>query len=319
MMQLHIGVDLGGTNCRLGLVSPGGEVLDSRRFPTAEAHQQWPQLARLLVQNANTLKQIAQSTYQARVASMGVGVPGLITPQGQVRVSPNMPWLDGCRMARELEQQLAMPVTVVNDANAIAWGEYRFGGIHQVTSMLVFVLGTGVGGGLILNDSLWLGADGSAGELGHIMVEPQGRPCGCGSRGCLEQYASATGIVLTARELWRQGRATAMSSYAPEEWTSVLLAEGAKQGDALAQAAFAEAGRRLGQALASLVNVLNIEAAVFAGGATGGWQWLAPALQHELAQRAFAVPAQRLALQVSCLPDTAGLLGSAQLAAESGP
>jgi len=231
--------------------------------------------------------------------------------------APNLPYLDGSDPGARLGERLGLPVVVCNDADAAAWGEYRCGAGRGLRSFLTVTLGTGVGGALVLEGSLWRGADGMAGEVGHVNVEPQGRPCGCGSRGCLEQYASASGIVLHAREGLARGEKSSLAALAPEALTSAAIAAAARTGDRLAVACLDEAGRRLGQVLAGVaVNLLNLEGVVIGGAASASFDLLLPALRAELFCRAFRAQARSFKLLCAQLGDTAGVIGAGLLAGE---
>lgn len=306
-----LGIDLGGTNCRGALVCRGGELLASRRMETRIVEGLEPFLDRLTGFCRDLLAAAREHGGGAR--ALGLGVPGVISG-GVVRNSPNLAPLDGVDLAALLRERLALPVTIANDANAIAWGEALYGAAQDFASFLTVTLGTGVGGALVLKRHLWEGASGAAGEVGHMMVEPHGRPCGCGSRGCLEQYASATGIVVSAQEALATGAGGLLVGVAEKELTSSRVAAAARAGDRVALAAFEEAGCRLGQVLAGVVNLLNLDAVVITGGASESFDLMRPALESELAARAFSLPVARLAVVRGACGDDAGILGAAALA-----
>lgn len=291
--ELCIGVDLGGSNLRLALSDREGRVLARCAEATLPAAGLDPLLARLL----SALKRLREEALKqgATVAAVGLGLPGLVLKDGVVRSSVNLPPLEGVNLPRDLSAELGVPVLAINDANAGALGEKRYGAGRKYASLIMLTIGTGVGGGLILDGKLWTGADGTAGEFGHIPVEPEGRPCGCGSRGCLEQYASATAIS------GGSGDAAAVASRA-------------RQGDVEALARFAEAGRYLGIAAAGVVNLLNLEGIILGGGVAESFELLAPALRRELDSRTFPVPGARVRVERGELGDDAGVLGAAALA-----
>jgi glucokinase len=311
--RLLVGIDLGGTNCRGALLRADGGIISSRRMETRVEEG----LEALLSRLTHFVQQLlAAASAAAPEAVLGIGTPGLIAADGTVAASPNLPPLNGICLAERLRERLGLPVVVVNDANAIAWGEARFGAGRGLDSFLTVTLGTGVGGGLVLARRLWEGADGAAGEVGHIMVEPEGRPCGCGSRGCLEQYASATGMVKSVRELLAAGQTGALSLIPDAELDSRRIAEAARQGDAVALSALDVAGRRLGQVLAGVANLLNLDGVVVTGGASENLALMRPALEREMRSRAFAVPARRLQIRRGEAGEDAGILGAALLARE---
>jgi glucokinase len=309
--SVAIGIDLGGTNCRAGLVGPAGLIGQIVRIPTRK-DVAYP----FFLQEVNALcAQLfaAAKTRGLKVVRVGMGAPGIVGVDGTVLTSPNLPMLNGQSLAVDLERSLRLPVVVMNDANAICWGEALYGAGMHFSSFITLTLGTGVGGGLVLDRRIWPGADGAAGEVGHITVVPDGRPCGCGNRGCLEQYASASALVLGVRERLAAGQASSLLS-PPSELTSYLVAAAARAGDPLALSVIDEAGRALGLVLAGVANLLNLEGAVISGGASESFDLLQPVLLAELHRRAFGVPARRLQVVCGQLGDEAGILGAAGLA-----
>jgi glucokinase len=183
--EVLIGIDLGGTNCRAALVSLKGEIIILNKVPTRISEGRKPFLGRVCRLCSDLLTFASRENMS--VIGIGMGAAGVISPFGVVTVSPNLSVLNGLPLEAALEEELDLPATVTNDANAMAWGEAQFGAGRNFNSFLTITLGTGVGGGLVLARQLWTGADGSAGEIGHFVVEPEGRSCRCGSRGCLEQ------------------------------------------------------------------------------------------------------------------------------------
>jgi glucokinase len=311
-MEAVIGIDLGGTNCRAALVLPDGRIHGSRRMAT-RIGEGFERFSQRLIEFCDGLLTTGKEGGMT-VGAIGLGTPGVISADGFVHASPNLPALVGMPLTERLQEHLRLPVTLINDANAIGWGEGLYGAGRGFSSFLTVTLGTGVGGGLVLADRLWLGADGAAGEIGHVMVEAQGRPCGCGSRGCLEQYASARGIVRNVQELLAAGQVGELSQVPRRSLSSRLVGEAARRGDSVALAALQEAGRRLGQVLAGVANLLNLEAVIITGGPAESLELMRPALQAELQVRAFTVPRQRLVVLRGELGDDAGVLGAARMA-----
>lgn len=312
MTSAAIGIDLGGTNCRAALVGEKGRIGEMFRRPTRmeAGYDAWLEelstgVEALLLQG---------EALGLKVAAVGMGAPGLIAGDGTVVTSPNLPALNGRPLAADLAARLRLPVVAANDANAIAWGEALFGAGREFASFLTMTLGTGVGGGLVLDRRLWLGADGAAGEVGHWTVVPGGRPCGCGNRGCLEQYASARALAVLARERIEAGAASALAEISAAELTSRQVGEAAHRGDALALRVVEEAGGYLGQVLGGVANLLNLDGAVIAGGAVDSFDLMYPAILRALRRHAFAVPGRRLVVVPGRLGDEAGILGAAALA-----
>lgn len=307
-----LGIDLGGTNCRVGLVAKDGELLALRSLPTDLSAGVEPFVGKV-GQELQHLSALARAKGLLLQAG-GMGVPGVVADDGRIVFIPNLPQLQGVALAAKLEAFSHCPLLTLNDANAIALGESRFGAARGFASSLTVTLGTGVGGGLLLAGELWRGPDGAAGEIGHFAVEPAGRLCGCGARGCLERYASATGIVASVIEALQAGLASVLT---PCGLTCEAVAVAARQGDSVALGAFHLAGQRLGQVMAGVVNLLNLEALVFSGGVSVSFDLMRPALEAELQHRLFALPRERLQLRIGSLGDSAGILGAAWFASSS--
>lgn len=296
-----VGIDIGGTNLRFALVTADGDVCSRLRLPTETTR------AGFLHQLTAGIRELQQQASQlgCRPVAAGAGMPGLVTRSGEILSSVNLPHCEGVNLARELAQSTGLSAVVGNDANVAACGELRFGAGRPYRSFLMVTLGTGVGGGLILDGLLWTGSDGFAGEFGHMTVEPDGRPCPCGNRGCLEQYASATALVAAARESGLPG-AVAESAES--------LAEAARSGDPRVMALFSRAGRYLGIAAAGVINLLNIEAIVVGGGVAASFPLWGEAMRQEIDMRGFRPAVARVAVVRSELGDDAGVLGAAALA-----
>jgi glucokinase len=243
-----------------------------------------------------------------------VAVPGTVDfEEGVVVKAPNVPCLDGFRLSAALRSELQLPAVVENDANAAAVGEMWQGAGRRYSHLVCVTLGTGVGGGIILDGKLWRGVDGSAGEIGHIGVDPfAGVPCTCGSRGCLEVYASATAIVRMTRET--QPRYPTSILHKVDTLTSQKIYEAGLQGDELALEVLRRMGVYLGIGLASLVNLLNPEIIVIGGGVSDGWELFEKHMNQQVRERAFPLPAQRVKITRAECGDDAGLLGAARLA-----
>lgn len=296
-----IGIDLGGTNCRGALVSDSGQVHAWRSMKTDSTSDLDDFLDRLL----GLCRELLVEAVELDLSPVGIGcgAAGLVNSQGAVVSAPNLQFLNGFALQDFFADHLGLPVLVINDANALAWGEAKFGAGQHFQSFLTVTLGTGVGGGLVIRQELWQGVGGGAGEFGHLAVEAQGRPCGCGSHGCLEQYASGQGIRQNYRDLAGE------VAVVPD---SEEIATLARRGDHAARQAFGLAGRYLGQAVAGVANLLNLEAVLFAGGLSDCLDLLLPSLEKELAARAFAVNSEKLQLVTAQLGEHAGIVGAAR-------
>jgi glucokinase len=250
------------------------------------------------------------------ISAVSLAVPGTVNvAEGVVVKAPNVPCLDGFRLAAALESELDWPVILENDANAAAIGEMWRGAGRGHRTLICVTLGTGVGGGIILDGKLWRGADGSAAEIGHIGVDPfAGVACMCGSRGCLEVYASATAIVRMTREA--RPRYPNSILHNTEDLTSQKIYQAGREGDELAIEVFRRMGVYLGIGLASLINVLNPEIVVIGGGLSNGWDLFEQHMRQQVIERAFPIPARRVKIVRAECGDDAGLLGAARLAFE---
>jgi glucokinase len=308
MGETYLGADLGGTNLRVALISDDGEVLLSKRSATPRSGT----ASDIAGELAKLAKQCV--TEDAAIpTAFGIAIPALVNcAREEIISSPNLPQLNGSKLVSMVADLSGIPVVLENDANAAAIGEHWRGASRGYSNAICVTLGTGIGGGIILDGELWRGSDGTAGEIGHICVEAEGRPCGCGSRGCVEQYASATGIVKTARELVSQLPGSRLVGI--EKVTSLDVYNAASDGDELAVEAFRLAGKALGIVVAGLVNTLNPDVVVIGGGASNGWDFFIGATREEVAERAFKRPAERVKLVRASVGDSAGVIGAAKIA-----
>jgi glucokinase len=304
--------DLGGTHLRVGTVDRNGKICCRQIQPTPQAEKP-NEIVRALIDAVHECARKAEA--QGGVLSaVSVVVPGTVNvADGVVVKAPNVPCLDGFRLAAALESELEWPVILENDANAAAIGEMWRGAGQGYCTLICVTLGTGVGGGIILDGKLWRGADGSGGEIGHIGVDPFGGvPCTCGSRGCLEVYASATAIVRMTREA--RPRYPNSILHNTEDLTSAKIYQAGREGDELAIEVFRRMGVYLGIGLASLINVLNPEIVVIGGGLSNGWELFEKHMHQQVIERAFPIPARRVKIVRAQCGDDAGLLGAARLA-----
>lgn len=307
-MRGFIGVDLGGTNTRVGLADENG-LLRLERFPTqaGDGPQDW--LKRL----GDICAELKQTTAETglEIGGLGLGTPGVLDRSRRVvQSSPNLPLWVGFALAAGVSQTCGLPTVIENDANLYALGENCFGAGRGLSDMACFTLGTGVGGGVILGGQILVGALGTGGELGHINVEPEGRLCGCGARGCLEAYASATGFKGMLAESLAQGRQTSLE---PGDGVKKIT-EACEQGDPLAKDLMGKAGRALGRAINNLVATTGVELIVLGGGVAKSWPMMEEATRRELGARMRMVEASRIIITRSELEDTAPVLGAAVLA-----
>jgi glucokinase len=291
MPNFSIGVDLGGTNLRIAAVDEQGHLLEKITLGTKVALGK-DQVIRNMSSAILSLSAKHQSA--GLLLGIGIGVPGIIDMKtGMLRESPNLPGWAGSPVRAEIEHRLRTRVVLENDANAAALGESWLGAARDAEDMAMLTLGTGVGGGLVLGRQIWHGMTGMAGEFGHITVDPEGVPCPCGNRGCLERYASATGVVRMAREAIATGVAPGLSRAASSdpEFSAKAVYNLAIQGDQEAKKIFRRVGHALGIALADLVNTLNLPMYVVGGGVSSAWEAFSPVVFEELRRRSMVYAA----------------------------
>lgn len=263
--SLVIGLDLGGTNSVFGVVDSKGEIITTTSIKT----QAYPSVDQYVMESVKAVKQIAEQVGgMEKIRAMGIGAPCGNYYKGTIEHAANLVWAKGIvPLANMFVNELGIPVVVTNDAKAAAMGEMKYGVAVGMNNFVELTLGTGVGSGIVANGQLIYGFDGFAGELGHMIVEPDGRPCGCGRKGCLETYCSATGVVRTAIAMLEESsEATSLRDIAPDKLTSYEVYKAAMAGDAMAQEVFKQTGRRIGIACANIATFLSPEAFIFFGG-----------------------------------------------------
>ena len=263
--SLVIGLDLGGTNSVFGVVDSKGEIIATTSIKT----QAYPSVDQYIMESVKAIKQIAEQVGgMEKIRAMGIGAPCGNYYKGTIEHAANLVWAKGIvPLANMFVNELGMPVVVTNDAKAAAMGEMKYGVAVGMNNFVELTLGTGVGSGIVANGQLIYGFDGFAGELGHMIVEPDGRPCGCGRKGCLETYCSATGAVRTAIAMLEESpEATSLRDIATDKLTSYEVYKAAMAGDTMAQEVFKQTGRRIGIACANIATFLSPEAFIFFGG-----------------------------------------------------
>ncbi|MBE5882028.1 MAG: ROK family glucokinase [Lachnospiraceae bacterium] len=308
MKKYCFGVDVGGTTIKMGLFDTDGNVLDKWEIVTRtenNGENVLPDIAEA-VKNKMAEKSIAKED----VAGVGVGVPGPVDSKGIVHRCVNLGW-DEFNVNEKLGALVDMPVMAGNDANVAALGEMWRGGGQGHEDLVVVTLGTGVGGGIIINGKMLTGANGSGGEIGHIHVQ-DGEPdtCGCGNNGCLEQYASATGIVrLAKRALAKTSQATVLNAdsvTAKDVWDAV------KDGDAVAIEVAEQFGKYLGEGLAAIAGVVNPEAFVIGGGVSKAGEILLSYVEKNYKPVVFH-GSRDVEFTLATLGNDAGIFGAAKL------
>lgn len=263
--SLVIGLDLGGTNSVFGVVDSKGEIIATTSIKT----QAYPSVDQYIMESVKAIKQIAEQVGgMEKIRAMGIGAPCGNYYKGTIEHAANLVWAKGIvPLANMFVNELGIPVVVTNDAKAAAMGEMKYGVAVGMNNFVELTLGTGVGSGIVANGQLIYGFDGFAGELGHMIVEPDGRPCGCGRKGCLETYCSATGVVRTTIAMLEESsETTSLRDIATDKLTSYEVYKAAMAGDTMAQEVFKQTGRRIGIACANIATFLSPEAFIFFGG-----------------------------------------------------
>ena len=322
MSTFAIGVDLGGTNLRIAAVDEHGTFLEKTSLDTQASRGRDFVITEMCEAIRATVNKIPSAT----LAGIGIGVPGIIDMEtGMLRESPNLPGWHNYPVRDDIERRLGAKVILENDANAAALGEKWLGAARDHDDMLMLTLGTGVGGGVVLGGRVWHGMRGMAGEPGHITIHPEGPPCPCGNRGCLEQFASATAVVRMAREAIAKDASSALAHAA--QGSAALTAKSvyqlATQGDSDAQQIYRRVGWALGIGLAGLINLLNLPIYVIGGGVAAGWDAFLRAMLEEVRWRSFVYRAtnpedssgssKKTIITRALLGGDAGLFGAARL------
>ena len=259
-----IGLDLGGTNSEFGIVDQNANIIASTRVKTA-GHGDVNQYGDDCVAALRPIIEKVGSI--EKIHAMGIGAPNGNYYTGCIEFAPNLPWKGNIPLAQMFSERLGIPVRLTNDANAAAMGEMQYGVAKGMQNFIMITLGTGVGSGIVCNGQMVLGCDGMAGELGHVIVEKDGRQCGCGRKGCLECYCSATGIARTAREIVEKtDKPTILRDIPRDQIDGLAITQAARNGDAVALEIFEYTGRILGEACANFAAFSSPEAFVFFGG-----------------------------------------------------
>ena len=305
-----VGVDVGGTKIAAGLVTPEGKIIDEVRYPTPSSPQ------KLIDTIARSVLEIKDGS---EVGGACLAVPGLILAQeNKVVFSPNLRCVEGIPLKDALEPKIGLPLTIENDGNAAAWGEFRFGVGSEAEHLVFITLGTGIGGGVITHGILMRGAQGSGGELGHVTIQATGPRCACGNHGCLEALASGTAIGRRARELAIEhpdsalGRLAARRQILGEDVTEL-----AREGDEVALSVLKETGTWLGVGLAGFINIFNPEVVAVGGGVMEAGDLILDEARREVTIRSRPPSSELAEVKVATLGPKSGVLGAAALARDA--
>lgn len=319
-MAYYIGCDLGGTNLRAAVVDvERGSVLSQQSVPTLAREGHDAVMARM----ADLIAQIIPSAglSPADISGVGIGVPGVLDMEkGETLFLPNLPGTWPHVPLRDTIQRLTgLPTALLNDARSITYGEWKYGAGKGVDTVALLAIGTGVGGGLIINGKLHLGIGGTAGELGHITIDFNGPRCGCGNYGCLEVFASGPAIAAMGMKAVVQGLTTRigeMCQYDLNRITPALITQAAEEGDAIAIDIYRQAGTYFGVAAAILCASIGPRRIIVTGGVARAGKFLLEPMDKTLRQRVFIMPVDQVQIVPGMLGDNAGVLGAASWAAD---
>lgn len=319
MGRVLVGVDLGGTNVRIGIVTPMGKILKKEEY-ALDPSQGGLKIVEGLVSNLKNLlqKRIGKND---QLLGIGIGIAGTIDmKRGRMINSPNIPDLNGFGIREFIKKRMSSPIAIENDANAFALGEGWVGAAKGSKDYCGITLGTGVGGGIVINGEILHGSGGMASEVGHMVIDPEGPLCSCGGKGCLEVYASATGIrrmALEAIEKGKGGEIVKRAGGRKEEITSEKVFEAAQSGDKAAQKIFNEMGRFLGLGLVNLIHLFDPEKIVIGGKASRAWISFIKTTMEVVTERAMEGSREKVKIVQAKCGDDAGILGAAYVSLRS--
>lgn len=309
MKQVVAGVDIGGTNTIYGLVDESGQVLSENRILTRE----YPDITDFVTALSEAILKLVKEDHD--LIGIGIGAPNAHYYKGTIELAPNLPWKGIVPLAEMMKKKSNIPVVVTNDANAAAVGEMVFGGARNMKNFIVLTLGTGLGSGIVINGEVLYGHTAFAGELGHTTVVPGGRECGCGKKGCLETYASASGLVRTVQQVLSETRdESQLRDIAPSALTSKIVADAASKKDAVAVKAMNYTAEMLGLAITNSVVFSSPEAVFLFGGLTKAGDILFNPVREYVDKNVMPVFKGTVKILPSGIPESnAAVLGAAAL------
>lgn len=322
-MDRYIGVDFGGTNLRAAISDTNtGEILYQRKYPTLAADGQEAVIQRIiqLIQELTHESGISVDTIKA----VGIGVPG--TPDidtGIIQFLPNLPgkWVD-VPLRAIIEEQVQLPVALINDVRAITLGEWKFGAGRGAETAACLAIGTGIGGGVIVNGQFHLGIGGTAGEFGHHVVEEDGLACGCGGKGCLELYASGPAIAAMGVKEVMHGHTTRIGKLVNYDLNRIdagIIVQAAREGDTIANEILKRAGRYIGIAVGNILGVISPQRVIFGGGVSMAGDLLLKPIVQTVKERVHVIPLDKVEFVMAEMGVNAGLIGAALWAKERCP
>ncbi len=309
--ETFIGVDLGGTTVNIGLVTRDGQIIAEKHSPSEVKDGVEPVIDQITTIVQELRKNAGNSIL---LRAMGIGVAGKIdTKKGLLLEAFNFPNWHNINLAAELTKRISIPVTVENDANTAALGEYFYGAGKGASGMLMVTLGTGVGGGLIIQGKIYRGTNGMAGEFGHTTIQYNGPICRCGRRGCVETFIGANAIIDNVKTKLKSGRSSLLNEINIDEMTPRHVSEAANKGDKVAIDVFKDVGMYLGIGLANVASLLNIERIIIGGGVAKAGELILRPARETLAKMTLKVPGNTIQVLPSALGEKAGIIGAAYL------
>ncbi len=319
-MSHYIGIDFGGTNLRAAIAdTETGQIFHQRKCPTLATEGQEAVIQRI----AQLIRELIQISGEpaGAIKGIGVGVPG--TPDietGVIEFLPNLPgrWLN-VPLQAIVQEQIQLPVAVINDVRALTLGEWKFGAGRGADTLACLAIGTGIGGGLVVNGQFHLGIGGTAGEFGHHVVEVDGPPCGCGGRGCLELYASGPAIAAMGVKEVMHGHSTRIGELVNHDLNRIdagIIVQAAREGDPIAMRILHRAGRYLGVAVGNILGVISPERVIFGGGVSVAGDLLLGPIVQTVKERVHVIPVAKVEFVMAQLGINGGLIGAALWAKE---
>ncbi|WP_145407629.1 ROK family protein [Paenibacillus xylanexedens] len=316
MSNYVIGIDLGGTNIKSAIFNMDFHIVHERSDPTESSKGPAHVLSRIqgIVQEMLLLEGIDQSS----IKCMGMGIPGLLDPEEGLSIfSPNFPGWENIHVVNVMKEHFEFPVFIDNDVRVNMYGEWLFGAGVGYRNLVLITLGTGLGSGIVNDGKVIYGTTSSAGEIGHMNMFREGRPCRCGSSGCLGRYVSAVGMVRTFTDKLEEGRSSIILEWVGEHWTTItahMISEAYDLGDALAIEVMHETGTILGFGLANVINLLNPEVVIVGGGMSAAGERLLQTVRDTVRKHALALASSSCEIVQAKLGRQAGMIGAAAYA-----
>ena len=312
----YIGIDLGGTNIAVGLVNEEGRIIAKTETPTL-ASRPYQELVKDMAACARKVMEEANIT-EDELHSIGVGIPGVADKDGMVIFCTNLGWRN-VPLRAELQQYINKPVYMDNDATVAGWAEYQAGVSRGTDSSVFMTLGTGLGGGIVMNGKIWAGAHGAGSELGHLVIEVDGVPCTCGKRGCAERYCSATAIIRMAREACADAPNCLIMRAVEGDMDKInakVVFDAAKEGDSVAMQVFNRFVKYLTIAINNVISFIDPDMIILGGGVSRAGDFLLDAVKAALPEYLFYPTLKQPELRIASLGNDAGIIGAALLGKE---